>query len=89
MKTFNEGLEGLLEAIKMDYYRWYSRTEYCKGDEDAMDQAEQLKNQMSFEEGRAAAAPQLSSLYISKALWEEGEEESEEEHQDYEDWDQL
>jgi len=52
MKSFNEGLEGLLEAIKMDYYRWYLRTEYCKGEEDAMDEAEKMKDQMSFEEGR-------------------------------------
>ena len=46
------------------------------------------KLETNFEDGRSAVAPQLSSLYISKALWEHGEEDSEEENEDDE-WQQL
>ena len=46
------------------------------------------KLETNFEVGRSAVAPQLSSLYISKALWEHGEEEGEEENEDHE-WQQL
>ena len=42
----------------------------------------------TFEEGRAEAAPQLSALYISKAIWEMEEEESEEQNEDVE-WAKL
>ena len=42
-----------------------------------------------FEEGRAEAAPQLSALYNSKALWELEEAESEEEPHDEDNWQRL
>ena len=43
----------------------------------------------NFEEGRASAAPQLSALYVGRAIWEIDEEESGEEQHEDEDWQRL
>ena len=47
------------------------------------------KLETSFEGGRATGAPQLSSLFISKAVWEDEEDESEEEQDENCEWLQL